>query len=129
MPSKLYDSFKAATIAYLAALRPHRWRLHATSIFFLACLFWGGFHSPLLAQTALVKDINPGTNSSVSGNFAVMGSTIYFAADDGTNGVELWKTDGTADGSHSKVARRRVQLIAPGLPAGRGGDGPRSQRL
>ncbi len=98
MPSKLYDSFKAATIAYLAALRPHHWRLHATSIFFLACWLWGGFHSPLLAQTTLVKNINPSGDSSPAG-FTVLGTNFYFRANDGTNGIELWKTDGTADGT------------------------------
>jgi len=54
------------------------------------------------AGTVLVKDINPGVNSglrSYDGNFTNVNGTVYFAADDGTNGYELWKSDGTAAGT------------------------------
>ena len=47
----------------------------------------------------LVKDINPGTVASSPFPLASVGSTLYFSADDGTNGAELWKSDGTADGT------------------------------
>ncbi len=116
MQSHLYSSRAAAAAARLAALRPHRWLKSVASIFFFACLFWGGFHSPLLAQTALVKDINPGTSSSISNTaLAVMGSTIYFAANDGPNGFELWKTDGTADGT---VMVKNINPSSSSNPAG-----------
>ncbi len=52
--------------------------------------------------TVLVKDINPGAGSGLNVNFSVelrIGSTIFFAADDGTTGLELWKSDGTAAGT------------------------------
>ncbi|HAK77573.1 MAG TPA: hypothetical protein DCM71_11840, partial [Runella sp.] len=80
------------------AFCPSHWRLHVASIFFLAFCLWGGFHSPLLAQTTLVKNINPSGSSSPAG-FTVLGTNFYFRANDGTNGIELWKTDGTADGT------------------------------
>ena len=32
-------------------------------------------------------------------NLTAVGNTLYFAAIDGTNGVELWKSDGTASGT------------------------------
>jgi ELWxxDGT repeat protein len=54
--------------------------------------------------TVLVKDINPGLESGFSGNFypwspAKVNGTLFFAADDGSTGYELWKSDGTAEGT------------------------------
>ena len=49
--------------------------------------------------TVLVMDINPGSESSSPDAFMVAGADgnekLYFAADDGTHGKELWVTDGT----------------------------------
>ena len=49
----------------------------------------------------MVKDINNGTGNGLTGNPAYygIGNTVYFIADDGTNGFELWKTDGTSSGT------------------------------
>ena len=54
--------------------------------------------------TLLVKDINPGANSSITWygsvpTFTVMGDYFYFAADDGTNQTQLWKSDGSTVGT------------------------------
>lgn len=49
--------------------------------------------------TVLVKDINPGAESSYPDNFYVVGSEIFFKASDGTHGSELWKTDGSTEGT------------------------------
>jgi ELWxxDGT repeat protein len=55
------------------------------------------------AGTRLVKDIRPGTSSSSIANIAAgkVGSTdvIFFEANDGVNGTELWISDGTSAGT------------------------------
>ncbi len=43
---------------------------------------------------AVVFNINPSGNSN-PGWFTKLGSHVYFAADNGTDGVELWKSNGT----------------------------------
>src|SRR5439155_13429630 len=53
--------------------------------------------------TVLVSDIRPGSvGSAVTGlnrTMTTVGNTVYFVADDGVHGAELWKTDGTAVGT------------------------------
>jgi ELWxxDGT repeat protein len=60
------------------------------------------------AGTRLLLDINPGpamsvfvsTRSFIYGNeFFALGDKVYFFADDGIHGKQLWSTDGTADGT------------------------------
>jgi ELWxxDGT repeat protein len=54
----------------------------------------------LLSSTpAMVADIVPGATSSDPGNLVAIGSTIYFTANDGIHGYELWKSNGTAAGT------------------------------
>ena len=65
----------------------------------------------------LVKDIRPGRSGSIQGAFrgggpgpqlANISGTLYFSADDGRHGHELWRSDGTRKGT------RMVKDINPG---------------
>ena len=47
----------------------------------------------------LFKDINPGPESSGIQELTNVNGTLFFAADDGVHGWELWKSDGTAAGT------------------------------
>lgn len=61
--------------------------------------------------TGMLKDINPeGDGFFGYGNlkFVKNGSTVYFVAEDGVHSQELWKTDGTAEGT------MMVKDLAPG---------------
>jgi ELWxxDGT repeat protein len=49
--------------------------------------------------TVLVADINPGSSSSNPSNLINVNGLLYFTANDGTHGQELWKSDGTAAGT------------------------------
>ena len=47
----------------------------------------------------MVKDIYSGSSHGSPLSLTAIGNTLYFRADDGTNGEELWKSDGTASGT------------------------------
>jgi ELWxxDGT repeat protein len=74
------------------------------------------------AGTVLVKDINTqlgiygDPDGSQPSGYTVLGSTLYFSADDGLHGRELWKTDGTEAGTVL------VADVAPGRASANVGD-------
>jgi len=67
------------------------------------------FTTTIFAQTPiLLKDINVGATSSINSYTPGVSSPryivgfnkkAYFAANDNKNGVELWQSDGTANGT------------------------------
>src|SRR5262245_11709693 len=44
-------------------------------------------------HTLLVKDINPGAGGSAPQELVSVGGRLFFRADDGTHGEELWTSD------------------------------------
>src|SRR4051812_12277138 len=65
-----------------------------------------------LELAALVKDINPTITNLGSSptSLTVVGDVVYFVADDGSNGRELWRSDGPPAGTVL------VKDIYPGQP-------------
>ncbi len=63
------------------------------------CLGWAAAAGAGPQQTVLFKDINPGSGASGPAGFTEFAGMLFFRAYDGTNGMELWKSDGTAAGT------------------------------
>jgi ELWxxDGT repeat protein len=76
-----------------------------TRIVAAACTLGAGAEAQ---EPILVEDIRPGAVSSVPLGLTHVGGTLFFSANDGTTGQELWKSDGTEAGTV------RVRDIVPG---------------
>jgi ELWxxDGT repeat protein len=67
---------------------------------------------PAAGTARMVKDVNPGFfnsyDSVIAGGLFDVDGTLFFIANDGVHGQELWRTDGTAAGT------RLVKDIRPG---------------
>ena len=71
-----------------------------TPNFFLMLMFLFVGNQVSRAQPVnLVKDINQGPGGSKPSVLANVNGILFFDADDGVNGRELWKSDGTAAGT------------------------------
>lgn len=78
-----------------------------------------------LNGTRLLGDIWPGTGFSQPGDFTAVGGAVFFTADDGVNGRELWvaglpsrsPTPTSADDFYSVAAGSSLNISAPGVLA------------
>ncbi|ABK42947.1 Cadherin [Magnetococcus marinus MC-1] len=64
------------------------------------------------AGTTLVKDINPGSNSSSIQYAVVCNDILYFSANDGS-GAALWRSDGTSSGTVKVTAATTAGITNP----------------
>lgn len=64
-------------------------------------------------NVALTKDINPGPLGSDAQMFIVFKGKVFFVADDGTNGMEIWTTDGT--GAGTQLLKNSVEGTTSGV--------------
>ena len=58
--------------------------------------------NPMAGSPEMLSDVNPTGGGFVTypiGNFTDLDGTLYFTANDGTHGVELWESNGTAAGT------------------------------
>lgn len=62
-------------------------------------LFKAEHLSPFYYTATLVKNIFPGNGSSYPTSLFAWNGNLYFSADDGVNGKELWKSNGTTAGT------------------------------
>lgn len=68
---------------------------------------------PLVKDINTSKDANPyNYNFNYTPTFAVSNNVVYYAADDGIHGAELWRSDGTEEGTYL------VKDINPGSASG-----------
>lgn len=70
---------------------------------------WGQGND-LAWRAALVKNMWEGPSSSSPRYMEAYGDLLYYSADDGDHGHELWRTDGTESGTCSKPSLSRSLL-------------------
>ena len=73
-------------------------------------------HAFSFLPPAIFKDIVSGSSGSNPSNFVNVNGTLFFQANDGTNGPELWKSDGTSAGT----------MLVKDIRSGSSGSNPQS---
>ncbi len=71
-----------------------------------------------VAGTAMLKDIYPGANSSFNSqfdpHFTIFNNKLFFVANDGVTGFELWSTNGTTAGTTIFIDLKQTET-EPGI--------------
>jgi ELWxxDGT repeat protein len=70
-----------------------------------------------MSTPRLVKDIQPGNVGSWPVWLTAVGNTLFFVADDGLNGDQLWRSDGTASGTKLVLSGRAFTEYPTNLTA------------
>ncbi len=92
-----------------------------STLYFIRYLYYPGYGEELwksdgtFAGTVMVKDICPGSCAATDWSFprlTAAGQRVFFAADDGVSGRELWTSNGTTQGTY------RVADLVPGSGSG-----------
>lgn len=87
--------------------------LPGTAIFSLLCSQTASAQMPEIPPVVqLVRDINRGPVGSDPAGFVTLGGVAYFRARDRAHGFELWRSDGTKDGTQLVID------LNPGRPNG-----------
>lgn len=87
--------------SWMASLRKAAGRIGARRFTRQLCL--ETLEDRTLMSLSLVADINPGTGSSSPSQLVNVSGHLFFTANNGSNGVQLWETDGSSGGTHQVV--------------------------
>ncbi|MEO6719384.1 MAG: T9SS type A sorting domain-containing protein [Ferruginibacter sp.] len=115
--TKLFETFKPGGFTYIYVPRAYdiasntltQPLFQGNKFFFAAGTASEGFElwisdgvDSLVSHTHIVKDINAGTPDGIDkahASYIYTGGDFYFPANNGMNGLELWKSDGTSSGT------------------------------
>lgn len=95
------------TIPGMSLQNPRWFKEFNGKLYFIAASPGNGYEiwstDGTIAGTSLLTNINPGAGSAFNLNwdpcFLAFNNKLFFKADNGVNGIELWSTDGTAAGT------------------------------
>ena len=101
------DGSTAGTNVFSNAITPIFYKIFNGKLYFTAYNTTGGQEvwssDGTVAGTSMLLDIYPGSNPSVDTSrdphFTIFNNKLFFVANDGTNGYELWSTDGSSAGT------------------------------